>query len=53
MSYQDERWTSEDATERLRERGHRRPSRGDVDRMAALLILEAFLEQRDRPSHGA
>jgi putative Holliday junction resolvase len=47
----DERLTSAEATRYLREDGKRRRARGDTDRVAATLMLAAYLERRrgDRP----
>jgi putative Holliday junction resolvase len=45
---QDERWTSREAERSLREMGRtsRRRERGEVDAIAATLLLRAFLERR-------
>ncbi|HEU4430644.1 MAG TPA: Holliday junction resolvase RuvX [Myxococcota bacterium] len=44
----DERWTSREAERSLLElgRGSRKRARGEVDSMAATLLLRAFLERR-------
>lgn len=42
--YRDERWTSEDALEFLRERGERRPPKTRIDQVAALLLLQGYLD---------
>jgi putative Holliday junction resolvase len=45
---QDERWTSREAERSLREMGRtsRKRARGEVDEIAATLLLRAFLERR-------
>jgi putative Holliday junction resolvase len=43
--YEDERLTSEDALRFLRERGERRPPKERIDQVAALLLLQAFLDR--------
>jgi putative Holliday junction resolvase len=45
----DERWTSREAEQALRDSGHRY-ERGDVDAAAATLILRTWLERQSR--HG-
>jgi putative Holliday junction resolvase len=42
--YRDERLTSEEARERLRQQGDRRPARERVDQMAALVLLQDYLD---------
>lgn len=42
--YRDERLTSEEARERLREQGDRRPAKERVDQMAALVLLQDYLD---------
>lgn len=49
----DERLTSVEAESRLRERGGRRRSKADVDRVAAALILEGYLAQRAQHAEEA
>jgi putative Holliday junction resolvase len=46
----DERWTSREAERALREmgRGAKQRARGEVDSLAATLLLRAFLERRER-----
>lgn len=44
VRYRDERLTSEDALAWLRERGETRPEKTRVDQVAALLLLQGFLE---------
>jgi putative Holliday junction resolvase len=46
----DERWTSREAERSLRElgRGGKKRARGEVDSLAATLLLRAFLERRAR-----
>ena len=45
--YRDERWTTEEALEKLRERG-KSPGTGDADRIAASLLLQEFLDEVDQ-----
>jgi putative Holliday junction resolvase len=47
----DERWTSREAEQTLRDSG-RRYERGDVDAAAATLILRTWLERDARPDGG-
>lgn len=44
VGYTDERMSSEDAMTFLRERGERRPEKARVDQVAALLLLQAYLD---------
>ena len=44
--YHDERMTTEAAREYLRSRGERRPDKSRLDQVAALLLLENYLETR-------
>jgi len=48
----DERWTSREAERSLRELGRssKKRARGEVDSLAATLLLRAFLERRARSS---
>jgi putative Holliday junction resolvase len=48
VAYHDERLTSEEALDVLRSRGEKHPPRERVDQMAALLILQAYLDGRPR-----
>jgi putative Holliday junction resolvase len=50
VAFEDERFTTEDAQAWLLERGERRPGPGRLDQVAALLILQAYL---DRQGTGA
>ncbi len=47
----DERWTSLEAERSLREMGRssKKRERGEVDEIAATLLLRSFLERRERP----
>jgi putative Holliday junction resolvase len=50
VELQDERWSSRDAEEILRETGkNRKRSRGKVDAIAASLILSEYLREVSRP----
>lgn len=49
--YHDERLTSEAAREHLRERGERRPPKERIDQVAALLLLQDYLDHGD-PGRG-
>jgi RNase H-fold protein (predicted Holliday junction resolvase) len=50
VELQDERWSSRDAEEILRETGKsRKTSRGKVDAIAASLILSEYLREVSRP----
>jgi putative Holliday junction resolvase len=42
--YRDERLTTEEALELLRQQGDRRPDRERVDQMAALVLLQDYLD---------
>jgi putative Holliday junction resolvase len=42
--YVDERMSSEDAMAWLRERGERRPEKARIDQVAALLLLQGYLD---------
>jgi putative Holliday junction resolvase len=42
--YHDERLTSEEALDLLRARGETRPAKERIDQVAALVILQAFLD---------
>lgn len=44
VEYRDERWTSEDAVEFLKQRGERRPPKTRIDQVAALLLLQGYLD---------
>jgi putative Holliday junction resolvase len=48
----DERWTSLEAERSLRELGRssKKRERGEVDEIAATLLLRSFLERRERPA---
>ena len=48
----DERWTSLEAERSLREMGRnsKKRERGEVDEIAATLLLRSFLERRERPA---
>jgi putative Holliday junction resolvase len=52
----DERWTSREAERALRDMGRssKRRERGEVDSLAATLLLRSFLERRERalPANG-
>lgn len=49
----DERLTSVEATERLRERGRRALSPGELDAAAAAVILQSYLDARRTPPAAA
>jgi putative Holliday junction resolvase len=42
--YRDERWTTEDALEKLKSRG-RSSKKGDADRLVAALLLQEYLDE--------
>jgi putative Holliday junction resolvase len=44
--YRDERLTTEEAMELLRRQGERRPAKERVDQMAALVLLQDYLDTR-------
>ena len=46
VAYVDETLTSSEAESHLREHGTRRAGKGDVDALAATLILQAYLDRR-------
>jgi putative Holliday junction resolvase len=48
----DERWTSQEAERALRETGRGRRERGEVDALAASLLLRAYLARRARQVGG-
>jgi RNase H-fold protein (predicted Holliday junction resolvase) len=48
----DERWTSQEAERALREAGRVRRERGEVDAIAATLLLRVHLARRARQVQG-
>jgi putative Holliday junction resolvase len=48
----DERWTSREAERALREAGAPRSEPGEVDAVAATLLLRTWLERRARGAEG-
>jgi putative Holliday junction resolvase len=46
VAFVDETLTSAEAESQLREAGNRRSGKGDVDTLAATLILQGYLDQR-------
>jgi putative Holliday junction resolvase len=48
VTYHDERLTSEEALEYLRQQGVTRPEKERVDQVAALLLLQNYLDHRPR-----
>ena len=51
VTLRDERWTSEAARDLLRDQGVRRPRPGRLDAVAAVLLLQEYLDES--PSKGA
>lgn len=49
--YRDERLSTEDAVRWLAERGERRPPKGRIDQVAALLLLQGHLDAEEREPH--
>jgi putative Holliday junction resolvase len=43
--YRDERLTSEEALDYLRRRGEKRPEKARIDQVAALILLQEFLDE--------
>jgi len=51
--YVDERMSSEEAMDWLRERGERRPEKARIDQVAALLLLQGYLDaEGGGPGHA-